>query len=1097
MRRRPASEKEALWLIKGDDPRRLGFIFEDHVATVLCSEFPTSDEVVIHVTRSGGPDGGLDIAVQTSVTINLFGTPYVVSDGRRHRIHIDCKYTTAETLNWEKLNASVAKTAGRNVDRFIFVTNARVGARAFHRLRESFAEYNISLTVIERDRLASWLIEHDAPIGNYIPPIRRPRVINVEKSVITLIENDGLRVSIFIRIDNTTSKNQPCRVLFAKSSPWKLDTSNPEHISRKLILGPYESTSLNLAATSDTSLDPRVMQIVVEWDGGYTPVDVVARDVQLHFEPVFQGDKHKQIRDELARIIVGGTDMTCISLVGDAGTGKTRIVNEAIAAAHSNVIRIARIVLQAQMTEITLAQEIARRVAAALVIDTLPAHNLGEVIDWITSTLTYPRKTLLLVIEDLHHGSKELFVDLRRLFDHRARRSSPLILVLTGREDFTFVNQEYYLFLEELRHVRPSNFRLYEVQALDDADAQQLIRRTVEDIPAFALDRIFRLAGSNPFNIVQCIEYLLDEDLAVVLNRDTIGIVDVKGFASRFGLPKAMTALFRRRFDSLLSVENGQQLQDVLHLSSFLGFVAPIRVLAYGGRPALEVAEILRSRRFMHLNEDAMVWVHENLQHFTRELPKTNGEESRIARMILGDPALIQSLERLGQAEVASIAGDHATAVDLYATMLAEIGALTNFSTLDIPTAYFAHVPPAFRSARALSMDSELLTRLLKTGCWIGASRLSIVDCERAAAFSRSVLPQVGLPAERERAVRAWIKQIEAHCQMDSGWTGAARSNLLELECDVQADPLLASDPLLRFDLYNRLQAMYGAYNHYELVEGYGRLAWEAARESGEPALEAKQLLDDALWYQFRDYKRCLRMTRRALAENRRHGTELHTWLSVLSLIVVELPTRWRDKEWLDASIASAQDCLTVSFDGQLWPMLPRAYLTLGVLYLMGSKMSAPMLKLAERCVDLGLDASGKHTIGFTIWQLQCLQAIIVGNLKPGDATAILRRLETAVAMMEREDLLFLGRVDFTCANLLLITNYLRFLARERPADVVQFLRRLKTYDGPLVVNAYDETVILKSLMSGTYAVPFLRRYRRPIAVVLDELTGMAITAAY
>jgi hypothetical protein len=1086
------------WTLSGGTPAERGFEFQARVADVLAADFPSAEDVRIRATPINRTDGGLDIEIRATADFLLFDRPYAVARGREDLIHIDCKYTDGDTLDWERLAPSVDKTAGKGVSCFVVVTNARLGAKAYCVLLEAFRRIGVKFLAAERDLVASWLARRDALIGTYEPPPLPPDGVTVERQTVTQVINDRIQVQFYVRVDNNTATRQPCRLLLAKNTPWRIEADAPPTgtIGRKLFVEPYGTTCLQLLATSVANIDTKVMSAAVEWSGGTIPVDVVARDVELQFEPQFLGEGHARLRDAIAASVLGTSGFACINVVGDAGTGKTRVIQEALRAARSNVTRVARVVIDAGTPAAALAGRIDKAVTDALSLKRHdPADDLDGVLRWIVDSLAHPRRTLVLVLEDLHHAPPELFATLRALFARSAERSSRLVVILSGRNDFTFLNKEYYFFVDEVDELRPPTFEAHTVLPLTADDAATLVANTVRGIPAFAVRRICRLAGNIPFNLVQCIEFLLDQELAVVLNRNTVGIVDLRGFASRLGLPKSMAKVFELRFDSLAQVEGGRALQDVLLLAAFLGFNPPERVLDYGGRDRAEVKALLASRRFVRLT-NGIEWVHENLLHFVRGLAAERAEEARIARLLFRDEELLAPLDELRRGEIASIASEYEVAAACYAPMLTRVASVTNFSTMDVPTAYYDHVEHAFRTVSETSRDSDLLSRLLKVGCWIGSNGLSIVECQKAAAFARRVLPEIDLDEDEAARLSAWIKQIEAHSQIDSGWTAAARKNLLELECDLQTLPALASDPLLRFDLYNRLQAMYGVYNHLNLVVGYGDLAMQAARDSGDQSLETKQILDDAIWYQFIDHERCRRQTLEGLRLNETHGTDLHTLLGRLSLIAAEMPLHAADDSWLTASIAEVHRYRDRVFDAQLWPVIPRIYLGLSALYVLAARTNPKLLDLALHYVDAGLEASVKYTIGFTVWQLQNMKAIIVGRLDSGNVGAIEENLETAMAQLQKEDLLFLGSLSFTCVNMLVITNYLRHCARERPSEVDRVLLSLKGYGGPPVQGDRARSQLLKTLFQKAYHVAFYRR-PNPASVVVDETTGLAFSVAF
>src|SRR6185436_3592914 len=282
------------WVIVDGTSSERGFLLESRVADVIAAEYPIADDVRIRATPSRKTDGGLDIEIRTRKTIDLFGAPYRVQDNRQHVIYVDCKYSDHRTLDWERLVPSVEKTAGKSIDCFVFATNSRLGAKALSLLTESFQRIGVKFRVVECEQLAQWLLDRSAMIGEFAVPLEAPQPITVERQTVTEADDDSVTVHMYARINNNTDERQPCRLLLAKNSLWRLETEADlsSVIARKLILAPRETLPIHLTASSVTSSDADVMTVYVEWDGGSIPIDFVARDVQLTFEPEFQGDVH-------------------------------------------------------------------------------------------------------------------------------------------------------------------------------------------------------------------------------------------------------------------------------------------------------------------------------------------------------------------------------------------------------------------------------------------------------------------------------------------------------------------------------------------------------------------------------------------------------------------------------------------------------------------------------------------------------------------------------------------------------------------------------------------------------------------------------------
>src|SRR6185436_8337908 len=187
-----------------------------------------------------------------------------------------------------------------------------------------------------------------------------------------------------------------------------------------------------------------------------------------------------QIRNEIAEAITESRGFTCINVKGDAGTGKSRVIREGIAAARSNVVRTARILLEEGSSDVTVVTQLSQKVADALALPPPPLFgDVTAAMTWALDEAPRPFTRLILLIEDLHHAPASLFRVLRRLFARDRNSAAGVVLILTGRHDYTYINRDYYGFLDELTETKPPAFTLYSVPPLSDTDAAALVKATV------------------------------------------------------------------------------------------------------------------------------------------------------------------------------------------------------------------------------------------------------------------------------------------------------------------------------------------------------------------------------------------------------------------------------------------------------------------------------------------------------------------------------------------------------------------------------------------------------------------------------------------
>jgi class 3 adenylate cyclase len=195
-----------------------------------------------------------------------------------------------------------------------------------------------------------------------------------------------------------------------------------------------------------------------------------------------------------------------VTLLGDAGIGKSRLAAEALASIDANVVRgrclpygegitYWPVVEVLQGLDVRPSDEAAAAAIGSLLGETEAATSADEIAWAFRKTLEQAasEQPLVVVVDDLHWG-EETFLD---LIEHVALLSSgaPILLMCLARPE-----------LLDRRSDWPITLRL---EPLGDADLAELIP---ERIPAELRERITRAAGGNPLFIEEMVAMAADAD---------------------------------------------------------------------------------------------------------------------------------------------------------------------------------------------------------------------------------------------------------------------------------------------------------------------------------------------------------------------------------------------------------------------------------------------------------------------------------------------------------------------------------------------------------------------------------------------------------
>jgi class 3 adenylate cyclase/tetratricopeptide (TPR) repeat protein len=264
-----------------------------------------------------------------------------------------------------------------------------------------------------------------------------------------------------------------------------------------------ETMRLVAAAVDADSVEPLELKGKRESVPAFRLLRVGESPERVHGD-VFVG-RERELDEIAAAWALAGAEQRCrlVSIVAEAGVGKTRLAAEALARLNARVVRARCLSYGEGITYwpvVEVVKQLAARPsdpAAAAAIASLfgetEARTSAEEIAWAFRKLLEEQAPLVCLFEDIHWG-EETFLD---LVEHVALLSAgaQVLLLCTARPD-----------LLERRHSWPVTFRL---GSLEPEDVDRLLPAM---LPAALREQIVRAAGGNPLFVTEMVAMATSAD---------------------------------------------------------------------------------------------------------------------------------------------------------------------------------------------------------------------------------------------------------------------------------------------------------------------------------------------------------------------------------------------------------------------------------------------------------------------------------------------------------------------------------------------------------------------------------------------------------
>ena len=1018
--------------------------FEKLVVRSLRKMIATADgRVRVSPTRSSS-DQGRDAEIYFSQPF-LLGSKAVKPTAERNVAYIECKATKHNRLD-DNFLADASQHEASTLSAHILATNATISPYAHYRAQKQWRQLGVEFILLDSYLLWTCLVATREVPGELTdllpatPPKDGARVELIGHAQCRRERQSGEhRIETYLTVRNYSTETQQLSITSASDLSWESDAD----IQR--VLDPGSDCTYRFLARQQVYGIGSELKIAINSHNRSTQVSLTSPVSDLILEPLFTGQEaiaqSEQIRDWVSTT----RGFRFISVEGQAGIGKTRIISEAL------------VPLEGGGADIFWARcdPDSGRFDFAALTNALGQQNECEIPPTagpiaavsLAATHDFP---VVLVLEDLHHASTSDILELKKVLVHQPPTTASITVIVSGRNDDTFPNADYYALLEL---VRIHSADLIEVRSLKEGDARALIRSIAYNLPKTASERIFDLGQCNPFIIIEIIQFLLDTNLAQLLTRQTIGVSDPARFLGLDGIPKTVEELFINRFEALASADNGEEALDLLCFMSFQGPQVPIEILeAFLPEPE-EVLAILRRRRMLTFStkEGLASFMHENQFHAIRSWLRERADAREGARRLVAHPRIAEFLVPFQYGELLFVAELFKEAFLMFRPIWDRVMSVTNFSSEQIDRTFFVHLPSLYLSGKILSQPVEALAKVAKTMGYMGVHNTTLFQgeqaCEQALNWLRELFPNK--PNGREHIMA--IRQLRAHALQNMGRTREALKEMIELQAEILK--LDCESSAVKYDLFDRLQTHYCRANHLALMKSYADLASDAVSRAKDERLLSSHLISKSQAVLYNGEKTALRAARKALSSAEKVGMRRFVAFNMVTELIAKVHYSSGDGQVLSDIREEAKQLLDHVVMENFSDSLVRLHFLLATLelYLDGSQTGN--FAQAWGHLRAGQEAAVRFGIGLYDWGLANLDAVL-HTASGSEDESIQLSFHSCLDLLRRRDLLFVGACDGIFPNVLAITNIIRFRASFSEKDAADILvRYITAYQPHLTID--------------------------------------------
>lgn len=987
----------------------IGLGFEDYIYKVIVKVLNAtfSEEISVHQTNSVR-DGGRDIIIESSKSFELFDINFSLKGKKKITIYVECKSTNQDTVSYEKFAKNAIIAGQDHADYLILVTNKTISPYSYYSACQNGSNSGYEFLLVDQYILYSYLEKHQLNKWKYDAIVMDNSQINLSYQICKSSYNQKPCFELFLMCRNYDENIAECELNLMTDWNWKMSLDKQFFLLEK---NKGNCIKIKIFKEFADGLDDIVLQLSL--NNHLNVIELKGTSLSYNFELPLTGENHRRIIEEIKSKF--GASFFWINLYGEAGVGKTRIVDELTKFFNDKSIRkISNICSRHQKT--STFDSILNTTCKILKTE-LATKTLQDMIFDIEDKLLWT----VLIIEDIHNADKDFLKMLSEL-SKSCIKELPVLLITTGRDDYTVYNEDYFLLLEKLESSKCNTGILnYRIKPFKNEECINLIRRTITDIPNAALEKIHKMSKNNPFYLVQFIEYLLEIRIINLLNRNTVGIPNILTFSEKLYIPEAIEELLEKRLQILKQFQLGIKYQYFLKSAALYGIQFPKQLLLqYFMEKEYEQLEILFRGHFI-VNEDyeTLRFDHESIYLFFKQLALKKSEQKQIYQILYSNAELFSLYDKLKQGVILCNIKKYAEAKECFKEPIREIMEMDNVSSENISDKYYEYYDYIYLIYKHEGNQS-FLKNIILAKIYVAMHNLSM---GQASQSFEDAFHMISNDHKDDTELILEVKQLQASFYLHVGMISKARGIMNDLLAIERYDSTKFVDQI-KYNLFERASSLYIHSNHMQPAIEYNRLSFDLAAQMDNYKLMALSKINEAKLYFFTNPEKAydfMLTAQKYLSDAMVPRINCHNELGILTakIIMNRLST-----EDIAKYVYEAHKLLELSIEINYPLDIIRSHFLLAILYFLTPEKT---LERSKKHLEHGVDVSIRYGILKLMGNLYNLKALI-SIYEKQSIDYIASVFDTMIEYLAKEDLLFLGNLDFSYSNIILLTNYMIFL---------------------------------------------------------------------
>lgn len=995
----------------------LGKNFEDFIAKIIMAQLDQlHPQVQVFQTRRVA-DGGKDIIVSSKINnLNILGQSFTSTNGSGIRICFECKSTDNNTLRYDKISSSSSRMQFDDIEKYdyyVLVTNSEILPQTYWYLTKSLEKNNILFRLIDGYLLGTYLLSLELPELQHA--LSNPYSLSehadfyYEYQVDTTTSQLTNRYDLYLLFRNYSSFEKHCVLQLRTDVDWN---SSEDNIS--FVIAPNGATIRKITVEQNHFDGLPELLFHIQINGAESVVMIKGINGTQVFEPPFFGESRIQIVDSLVKKLKSTIPPSIICLWGDAGIGKTRLVHELFSKLQGTLFDLYEYKFQKGHTP-------KRKIEKFLLENGyIQKGQYTDFASMIESCKTPFGNHAVIFLDDFHNADDSFLQEIQNLKSNR----SSITLFISGRTDFTIGNINYLSFVQwTYENLTDSCFT---VEPLTDDEAKNLIKVLIDGIPPYALDKLFSLSGKNPLFIVQYIEYLLDCSLVKIQNRNTVGITDINKFHAKRFMPKQIADIYSQRISHLRKEKEGEICLNLLYKIALCnGKISLVLFNQFFEDSFKQLNELIRRRLLKHEEDEMIAFVHESLFLYVSEhLKEKKAVRTSLAKEIVPIPNISHVLGTFQTGRLYLYSRDYKKAREYLHAIEKWLVEADNISNVNVNLNYYEYLDDMFELFRHGRKNLTLAKKALLLRIYITLHHFAPIKAVDECDIALKKLNQYKMADDRSFYLS--ILELKAHALMNAGLYPDGEILLKEIQADWLCNKDILSDKTL-FDLYDRLSAIYRAFNLIDLSKTYNTLSINLADELDDNSLRALAYRTKFKINLYPDINLCKESLQKSATATKLMPSkriEMDNSLDFCALEIISNPTEQQDKTIMMLN-ALLQDIEA----NNLHRAQIHCFFLLAICNLLKNEKKATLL--AKEYVEKAINLSTAYGIVGYLWRLHNLEAI-VGVRMRYESQHIYKIFSTVFDILKKQGLLYIGNRDACEGNILALSNFGYYLQERK-----------------------------------------------------------------